>query len=295
MPLNKLKKNLRDSAGGGGLAPSSRTWGDGIVRVRMWLSLLGPVHVESEGTPLPVAAPKHRALLAALAVSANNVVDADRIAKAMWGSAPPPSQEDTIRTYVHRLRKSLGPLGKQRIVVQPPGYILRIDPADLDILKFESLVRQGRAAVDAGNWPIAAALLTEAESLWRGTPLADIPLRHLYDRYISYLEQTRLTAQELRIEADIRASRHGSATTIPQLQVLAAQHPERERLCLLLMLACFRSGRQTEALAAYSAARDLSVTEYAVEPGPDLVEMQKRILAQDASLLAERLDRFACA
>jgi DNA-binding SARP family transcriptional activator len=205
-------------------------------------------------------------------------------------ASPPPTREDTTRTYVHRLRKSLGPEGKHRILVQPPGYILRVDPAELDFLRFESLTRKGRASFDAGDLPVAASLLAEADALWRGTPLADIPARHLHDHYIRYLEQTRLWAQELRIEAAIRASRHGSATTIPELQVLVTQHPERERLCLLLMLALFRAGRQAEALAAYSAARDLSVADYGVEPGPDLAEMHKRILAQDPLLLAQRLD-----
>jgi DNA-binding SARP family transcriptional activator len=259
----------------------------------MWLSLLGPLYVESRGTSWQVPAAKQRALLAALAISANDVVHADLLAEAMWGADAPPSKADTIRTYIHRLRRCLGPDAAQRIMARTPGYLLHVDSGELDLLRFESLVKEGRALVDAGDWEGASARLSQAERLWRGTPLADVPERLLHGPYIRYLEQTRLAAMELRIEAGVRLSRHSAAGVIPELQDLATQHPEREWLCLLLMLALFRASRQAEALRVFAEARSFSVAEYGVNPGPELADMHKRVLTQDPMLLTERLDRFS--
>jgi len=220
----------------------------------MWLSLLGPLYVESRGTPWQVPAAKQRALLATLAIGANNVVHTDVLAEAMWGANAPPSKADTIRTYIHRLRRCLGPDAAQRILARQPGYILRVDSGELDLLRFESLVKEGRACVDAGDWAGASARLSQAERLWRGTPLADVPERLLHGRYIRYLEQTRIAAIELRIEAGVRLSRPSAAVVIPELQDLATQHPERERLSLLLMLAMVRASRQAEALRVFVEA-----------------------------------------
>jgi DNA-binding SARP family transcriptional activator len=169
--------------------------------------------------------------------------------------------------------------------------MLSICPGELDVLSFESLVRQGRTRLDGSDWAAASLLLAQAEALWRGTPLADVPSRAAHDRYIRYLEQARLTAMELRVEADVRTSRHSSASVIPELQYMTVLHPERERLVILLMLALYRSGRQAEALDVFYAARRFSTTEYGVDPGPELIIMHKRLLAQDPSLLGERLDR----
>jgi len=259
----------------------------------MWLALLGPLYIESEGTERPVSAGKQRSLLAALAVRANDVVPADLLAQAVWGTDSPPSAQETTRTYIHRLRRRLGPKAAEHIVAQPPGYMLRVQPSELDLLRFESLVRQGRACVEMGDWRGALAELSTAEALWRGTLMADIPSRHIHDWHIDYLEQTRLAAAELRIEAQVRISRHGATAVIPELRRMTALHPERERLRLLLALAMYRAGRQAEALRVFGEARQFSVTEYGVEPGPELSDLHKRVLAQDPTLLSDLLDRFS--
>jgi DNA-binding SARP family transcriptional activator len=257
----------------------------------VWLSLLGALRVESQGTEWRVPAAKQRALLAMLAVNANSLVTMDALAEAMWGSQLPPSKDDTVRTYVHRLRRQLGQDVGKRVLTQPPGYLLQVDPDELDLLRFEALIKDGRTRFEVGDWAGASARLTAAEALWRGTPLADIPSRLAHDRYICYLEQTRLAALGWRIESDIRVSRHSAAGIIPELQEVTARHPERERLCLLLMLALYRAGRQAEALREFSEARRFSIAEYGVDPGPELTDIHKRILAQDPGLLSEPLDR----
>jgi DNA-binding SARP family transcriptional activator len=237
---------------------NSTAWSQrrGAVLESIWLSFLGPLQVETEGTRRLVPAAKQRALLGTLAVNANNVVPAETLAEAMWGAVLPPSKQDTTRTYVHRLRKCLGPEGQERVLTQPPGYMLQVRPGELDLLRFETLAKEGRTRLDAFDWAGASFVLTQAEALWRGTPLADIPSRVAHDRYIHYLEQTRLTATELRIEADVRISPYSSAGVIPELQRLVTAHPERERLGLLLMLALYRSGRQAEALKVFRTVRN---------------------------------------
>lgn len=256
------------------------------------IALLGPLYVESEGIERRVPPAKQRALLAVLAVKANDLVPVEMLTEAMWGSDSPPSKLETTRTYIHRLRGKLGREAGQRIVTQTPGYMLRVDPEELDLLRFESLVKGGMRHITEGDWSSAASRLSEAEGLWRGTPLGDIPSGYTRDRYVEYLEQKRLIVAESRIEAEIRSSRHGAAAAVPELFTLTAWHPERERLWLLLMLAFYRSGRQAEALSAFGQARRVIITGYGVDPGPELHGMHKRVYAQDLTLLSEPLDRF---
>jgi DNA-binding SARP family transcriptional activator len=173
--------------------------------------------------------------------------------------------------------------------------MLRVDPDELDLLRFESLAKDGMKHITEGDWFRASSRLSEAEGLWRGTPLGDVPSGCARDRYVEYLEQKRLSVTESRIEADVRGSRHGAASAVPELFTLAARHPERERLWLLLMLAFYRSGRQTEALGAFSQARHAITTGYGIDPGPELHNMHKRVFAQDLTLLSEPLDRFCFA
>jgi DNA-binding SARP family transcriptional activator len=256
------------------------------------IALLGPLYVESEGIERRVPPAKQRALLGGLAVKANDVVPVETLTEAMWGSDSPPSKLETTRTYIHRLRGNLGSEAGQRIVTQAPGYMLRVDPDELDLLRFESLVKDGMKHITEGDWLRASSRLSEAEGLWRGTPLGDIPPSYARDRYVEYLDQKRLSVAELRIEAEVRASRYGAAAAVPDLFTLTAWHPERERLWLLLMLAFYRSGRQAEALSAFGRARDAITTGYGVDPGPELHGLHKRVYAQDLTLLSEPLDRF---
>lgn len=112
--------------------------------------------------------------------------------------------------------------------------------------------------------------LSAAAALWRGTPFADIPSRNVRDEHVPYLEELRLAVLEARIDAEIRLSQFAAADAIPELRRLTIQHPARERLRGLLMLALYRTGRQADALAVFRAAWQFSVDELGVEPGPDI-------------------------
>jgi DNA-binding SARP family transcriptional activator len=243
------------------------------------LWVLGP------DTLLAVPAARQRSLLAALTVRVGDVVPADVLADTVWEGAPPASWQVTIRNYVRRLRVVLGHDVGGRILTRPPGYLLRAGPEEVDILSFEARCRAGQAAARAGDWHAASATLAAAESLWRGTPFADIPSRRIRDTHLPYLEEMRLAALETRIEADLRLSPSRATDVLPELHELSREHPERERFRAQLMLALYQTGRQAHALTVYQVARQYSVGELGIEPGPVLREMQQRILLADPALL----------
>jgi DNA-binding SARP family transcriptional activator len=250
----------------------------------MHIELLGPLTVTTaDDVRVRIAAGKQRALLAALAVQARDVVPAEALAEAIWEGEPPRSWGVTLRNYVRRLRILLGAATSGRIISSPPGYLLKAGNDEVDLLTFEALRRAGLAAARESDWPRAAAKLSQAEALWRGTPFADIPSPSLRAAHLPYLQEARLTVLETRIDADLRLSR--VADVIPELQRLTSQYPERERLRGQLMLALYRSGRQADALAEFRSARQFSVAELGLGPGPELTDLHQRILRADEGLL----------
>jgi len=251
----------------------------------MEFGLLGSLAVRRDGMTVPVQRGNQRALLAALLLDANRVVATDQIAETLWGPGPPPSAQVTIRNYVRRLRQAFGDADRDRIVAQPNGYLIRVGAGELDVARFEDLLRRARAAARDASWGAAAEAAGSALSLWRGTPLADVESDALTSRQGPRLAEMRLHALETRIEAELHLGRHADLTA--ELQHLAREHPLREQMHALLMLALYRCGRQGEALAVYREARSQLVGELGVEPGPDLRELNQRILQSDPALLIQ--------
>jgi branched-chain amino acid transport system substrate-binding protein len=169
------------------------------------------------------------------------------------------------------------------LVTRAPGYALEIATEQLDLERFRGLVDQGRG--ELGGMPeVAAETLRRALELWRGPPLADLASEPFAAEVAHALEEERLAALEARIDADLACGRH--AQLVGELTALVRAHPLRERLRAQLMLALYRSGRQSDALDAYSDARQALVSELGLEPGPELQELQQAILTQDVSLRA---------
>jgi YVTN family beta-propeller protein len=245
----------------------------------MQFAMLGPLQVSLNGSPVGLGGPKQRALLAFLLLHANTVVTRDRLIDGLWGDCPPPSTAETLDSYLSRLRKLVG---HDRLSRQAGGYVLHVEPGELDTAQFERMVMSARRG--AGNRDAAdvARELAAALALWRGPALADLAYEPFAQNEIRRLEQERLTALEDRIDAELRMGR--GAELVAELEQLTAEHPERERLAAALMLALYRAGQQTDALAAYQAVRRRLVGELAVEPGPELREMQRRILQHDPAL-----------
>jgi DNA-binding SARP family transcriptional activator/tetratricopeptide (TPR) repeat protein len=241
--------------------------------------LLGPLEVRAGDAPVPLGTPQQRALLAVLALSPNQVVSRDRIIDELWGESPPASAAKLVQVYVSRLRKALG--SSEVLVTRSPGYVLRVDADQIDIGQFEALLGRGRDAMAAGSPGEAADLLRQGLALWRGAPLADFASEPFAQGEARRLEEQRLAATEDRIEAELAL---GGTDPVGELETLIARNPFRERLRGQLMLALYRSGRQSEALAAYRDARTELVEEIGVEPGPALRGLEQAILAQDPSL-----------
>ncbi len=249
----------------------------------MEFGLLGPLVVRAGGLRVTVSAGKQRVLLAALLLRANEVVGAGELAQAVWQGQPPETARVTLQNYVKRLRQALGPLGYQRIVTRPAGYLIEVMPGELDVTRFTELQAAAVSAARAGAWDVVSARLSEALGLWRGRPLADVPSGVLVAGAVPRLTEMRLEALEARVEADLHLGRHREV--VAEVRGLAAAEPLRERLAELLMLALYRSGQQASALEAYRQVRRHLVEQIGIEPGPGLRELNQRILRSDRTLL----------
>jgi len=245
--------------------------------------ILGPLEVRADGTLVHVGGPRQRALLALLLCHANRVISRDQLLDELLGDQLTESAERMLRVQVSRLRKVLADGdAKPRLLARPPGYLLRVEPGELDLHVFEQQVAAGRDALARGDPGRAAVLLGEAESLWRGRPLADLEFEPFARSEIQRLQAQRLATVEDRIEAQLALGQHGAVC--PELGQLVAEHPLRERLRSQLMVALYRSGRQADALATYRAGRLLLVEELGIEPGPGLRRVQEQVLAADPAL-----------
>ena len=244
----------------------------------MDVRLLGPLEVVHERAPIALGGPGQRALLARLLLGANRTVAVDRLVDDLWGERVPGSAVKMVHIHVSKLRKVLPP---DVLVTQPPGYAVQIEPAALDLHRFDRLREQGRAALAAGLPAEAARRLREALALWRGRALEEFhePFAAIEGRR---LEDLRLGCVEDRIEAELALGGH--ALLVGELDALVARNPLRERLWAQLMLALYRSGRQAEALAGYRELRRLLATELGIEPSPATRALERRMLQQDPAL-----------
>jgi len=229
----------------------------------MEFRILGPLEARDGERVLELGGVKRRGLLALLLLDANRVVSVERLVDGLWGDAPPASAQASLQNHLGRLRRELG----DRLVTRPPGYLLRVGDGELDLHRFQSL------AVD-GRW-------AEALALWRGPPLADLAGEPV-GRAAAHLDELRLAALEERIDAELALGRH--TAVVPELEELVAAEPYRERPRRQLILALYRSGRQADALDAYTEARRAFVDGLGTEPGRELQELQRAVLNRDPAL-----------
>jgi predicted ATPase/DNA-binding SARP family transcriptional activator/tetratricopeptide (TPR) repeat protein len=244
--------------------------------------ILGPLEVEETGRAIPIVG-KQRLLLAILLLHANEPVSTDALMEELWGEHPPLSARKGLQVYVSRLRGALGG-SSGRVVTQPTGYLIHVEPDELDLDRCEHLAHLGRQALLEEDWARAGEHLREALALWRGPPLADFIYESFAQAEIGRLEELRLALLEDRIEADLGGGRH--AELVGELEALVREHPLRERLRRQLVLALYRCDRQVEALEAYRAARATLDEELGLEPTPALRELEQAILTHDAGLRA---------
>src|SRR5262245_48632645 len=204
------------------------------------------------------------------------VVPGAQLIEALWGEEPPEPAPTALHGHVSNLRRLIG---ADRIRTRPPGYLLQVSAAELDVARFESLIAQTRARDDPEERSVR---LREALALWHGEPLAELCHEAFAAREIARLKELRLGAIEDRVDADLALGRH--AELVAELEPLVAEHPFRERLRGQLMLALYRGGRQAEALHVFQSGRRALVEELGIDPGAPLQQLELSILRHDSSL-----------
>src|SRR5262245_34034372 len=237
--------------------------------------LLGPLEAWDGDRLLDIGGQRQRSLLALLLLSANRVVPTDALVDALWGEEPPRTATTSLHNAVSQLRRALG---TDVLETRTPGYVLHVEAGGLDLVEFERLLAQARGEPPEER----ARTLREALALWGGPALADVAFEPFAADEVRRLEELRLVANEERLEADLAAGR--ATDVVGELEGLVVHHPYRERLRALLMLALYRSNRQAEALQVFHDLRRVLDEELGLDPGPELRELHRRILVQDASL-----------
>jgi YVTN family beta-propeller protein len=251
--------------------------------VDLQFRVLGPVEVTDGGQSLPLGGPKQRALLADLILNAGRIVPTARLIDDLWGDAPPPTAGHTLEAYIARLRRVLRDGSAPGVLLtRPPGYVLDVEPGQVDAVRFEQLTQDAAAAANRDDHEEASALLRAALALWRGQALADIADTPFARGAATRLNDQHLLALQRRIDSDLKLGR--AQDLVPELEALTASHPYHEPFHRQLMLALYQSGRQSGALAAFRRARERLAGELGIEPGPDLRGMQRAILRQDPEL-----------
>ncbi len=249
----------------------------------MEFHVLGPLEVTSGGRLLPVGGTRTRAVLAFLLLNANAVVSADRLAEELWPGLAPGRAAANLQVRLSELRKALRSVGEgDRLATQAPGYVLRVTPGELDVLRFRQIAASGREALAAGDAATAVRLLDESLALWRGPALADLGDLQFATAEQARLEEERLGVLESRVDAQLMCGRHREP--IAELETLTTRHPLRERFWSQRLLALYRAGRQADALRAYRELRSTLIGQLGIEPGPELRDLEARILRQDSAL-----------
>ncbi|MFW2381947.1 MAG: BTAD domain-containing putative transcriptional regulator [Acidimicrobiales bacterium] len=248
----------------------------------MKVKVLGPVVLANESDLVDLGGPRQQRLLAALALNANRVVPSDQLVEIVFGDQPPAGARTTLRSYVARLRSSLRVTDcPDAIVTTSPGYVLRLASRQCDADEFVSAVSQARAQHNSGGSFDAAAGLRNALNLWRGDAYLEFSNEDWARAEATKLEELRAEAEELLIEAQMACG--ASREVIPDLTRLVEAHPFREGLRGQLMLAMYRAGRQTDALRSFERYRG-DLVDVGLEPGPDLVALERAIARSDAGL-----------
>ena len=234
--------------------------------------ILGPLEVVGEQGRIPLGGTKQRSLLGGLLIRAGRVVSTDRLIDELWGEQPPKTAATSLQNMISQLRKLLGP---EVLVTRPPGYVLQVEPDQVDALRFEMLVADARSMPSAER----SKRLAEGLALWRGPPLADLEFELVAEGEVRRLEELRLDALAERIEADLELGL--GSELVSELEHLVQVHPLRERLRGQLMLALYRSGRQADALEVYHGARRLLADELGLDPSAELQQLYGSILRHE--------------
>jgi DNA-binding SARP family transcriptional activator len=247
--------------------------------VKLEFRLLGDIAVLADGQPLELGGTRQRSVLALLLLQRDRPIATELLVDRLWPDDQPLTAIKTIQVYVSRIRHALGPAA-DRLTSSATGYRLAVADDELDAARFERGLRQAREALAAGSPDAAVAGLEESLAAWSGSALGDLAGEQFARREADRLEELRLQAFEELFE--LRIAGGSGRETIGELRRLVGEQPGRERLWRLLMLALYADGRQGEALEAYQDARRYLADELGLDPSPELAELERAILTQEA-------------
>ncbi|MHB1597089.1 MAG: AfsR/SARP family transcriptional regulator [Streptosporangiaceae bacterium] len=233
--------------------------------------------IDDNGSAIQVSRPLHRRALSLLLLRADRTVRSADLIAALWAGQPPQRTSTSLRTCVYGLRQALP--DPARIRTHQHGYLITTRPGEVDLPEFRDLAENGGRALDSGDHAAAVAALSAALRLWREPSLADLPAVPERDRLL----EARNIAQEALIDARLALGQHRDV--LADLRSLVAAHPLREHLWAQLMLALYRCGARADALAAFSRARVRLVRTLGMEPGPELTDLRRKVLADAPELL----------
>ncbi|GAA3615400.1 AfsR/SARP family transcriptional regulator [Streptomyces chitinivorans] len=256
----------------------------------MEIKVLGPLTAVERGVSVVPSAAKPRQILALLALQADHVVTVPTLMEEIWGENVPRSAATTLQTYILQLRRRIavalgddpGREAKDVLITQHGGYLLQVQPGQVDVQEFGQLAASGRAAYDAGDDRTASEMLGRALKMWHGPALVDVRVGGVLELEVLRMDEDRMAALERRVDADLRLGRH--AELVSELRVLAARHPMHENFCAQLMVALHRSGNSWRALEAYQRLRNTLIEELGMKPSPKLQRLHHAVLSGDPQL-----------
>ncbi|WP_339428644.1 BTAD domain-containing putative transcriptional regulator [Nocardia spumae] len=260
------------------------------------LRLLGPVQLLVGGESVAVGGPKPRALLAALTVNRRRAVSSQALADIVWNEDPPDSYQASLQVFVSNIRKALRNSGIDPAAVlrtESSGYRLEVADDDCDLGRFETTRKAAAEAAAAGDHETASRMFGAALEQWSGTALDDLSGTRFADTFATAMDEERLLVASARIDAEIACGR--ASSVVGELVSMTTAHPMREPLWVQLITALYLSGRQADALEACRRVRTVLADELGIDPGPALVELEKRVLRQEPlnTLAIAQVERMA--
>jgi DNA-binding SARP family transcriptional activator len=259
--------------------PSKDTRGVGRGRQQMEICLLGPLQVAVGGTPVPLGAPKLRAVLALLALRIGSAVSIGDLEWTLWGDREPATADKALQVHISNLRKVLG---TDVIETTPQGYRLLGSKDLVDTFRFERRTERGRALLAAGHPASAVAEFARALELWRGEPLPDLIDGPVGAGEVARLRERRASAEEDLFEGRLQLGDHHGV--LPDLSAAVEEEPLRELRWMQLMLALYRSGRQVDALRAFQRYGSILAEEHGVEPSSEIRTFERAIVLEKPEL-----------
>jgi DNA-binding SARP family transcriptional activator len=247
--------------------------------------VLGPLTVSHDGQAITLGGAKQRVILAMLLLNPGRTVSVDRLIDGIWADAAPPGVTNTLQAHVSHLRRALA-VGDTSITTRAPGYLITVSSAQLDLLRFDELTRVAQERIAEGQHAAGAELLRSALDLWRGPALEDLGPGPFSDSARTYLEERRFGIINDRLELELQLGR--DQVVIETCEMVLGSSPLRESLWEKLIVALYRSGRQSDALAKFRLCRAVLMDELGVEPMPRLRLLEQQILNQDPRLAAVR-------